>query len=121
MASGDATTLLTSQIAAAAASSYALNLLQRWKQVPWITAHTTVINTVVRALLALGATLGISHAWTPADGGGGVLMITIPTATVLLHGSWHWFSQYALAHLAGSALEKTASVSTPSSLEVPKA
>lgn len=120
MATGDATTLLTSQIAAAAACSYALNLLQRWKQIPWITAHTTVINTVVRAGLAGVSALGISHAWNPSDGGGGVLTITIPAAGVILHGAWHWFSQYALTHLAGSALEKTPNEETPSSLEVPK-
>lgn len=119
MSTGDATTLLTSQIAGAALCSYILNLLQRWKQVPWISSHTTMINTIVRATLALGTTLGISQAWTPADAGGGVLMITIPPLTVILHGLWHWFSQYALTHLAGSALEKTKNVETPSSIEVP--
>ena len=121
MASGDATTLLTSQIAAAAACSYVLNLIQRWKQIPWVTANTTMINTIVRAVLALGATLGIEHVWNPSDNGGGVLMITIPPLTILLHGLWHWFSQYALTHLAGSALEKTANVSTPSSIDTQKA
>lgn len=102
---GDATTLLTSQIGAAAACSYVLNLLQRWSRLPWITEHTKVINVIVRAVLAGAATLGISKAWTPTTGGGGVLMISIPPFAVLVQATWHWFSQYALTHLAGSALE----------------
>lgn len=120
MAAGDATTLLGSQLAAAAACTYILNGLQRIKRIPWITAHTTSINVIVRAGLAGVAALGISHVWNPSDGGGGVLMITIPPAAIIVHGLWHWFTQYAMTHVIGSALEKTPNVETPSSLEVSK-
>lgn len=102
----DATSLLTSQIAAAAACSYLLNLLQKWSKTPWITEHTTLLNGMVRAVLAFAATVGIGWAWTSTGDNGHALTITIPSAMVLLHGLWHWFSQYALTHLAGSALEK---------------
>jgi hypothetical protein len=120
MATGDATTLLGSQLAAAAACTYIINALQRIKQLPWITAHTKTINVIVRAGLAGIAELGISHAWSPASEGGGVLMITIPPLMVLVHGLWHWFTQYAMTHVIGSALEKTPNVATPSSIEVVK-
>ncbi len=100
---GDATTLLTSQIAAAAACTYALNLLQQWSKAPWITKHTASINVLVRAGLALGATLGINAVWTASTG---TLVISGLSLASVAHGIWHWFSQYALTHLAGSALEK---------------
>lgn len=102
----DTTSLLTSQIAAAAACSYLLNLLQRWSKTPWISQHTDGINLMVRAALAFGATVGIGWAWSAGANEGHVLTISIPGAAALIHGLWHWFSQYALTHLAGSALEK---------------
>lgn len=97
--------LLMTQITAGAACAYLLQLLQKWEKVPWITQHTVYINTGVRAVLALLAVVGITEAWTPNPGGGGVLAFTIPPATVILHGIWHWFGQYALQHGWGKILD----------------
>ena len=99
------TSLLTSQIAAAAACSYILNLLQKSPKLPWVTAHTKGINAGIRIVLSGMATLGITYAWTPNLGGGHTLILTIPSAVVLVHAGWQWFSQFALTHLAGTALE----------------
>ncbi len=121
MNTGDATTLLTTQLGAAGAAAYLMNMLQRWKQIPWITAHTTQINFLIRAGLSGATALGISHVWAPAVDGGGVLTITIPSLIVILHGAWHWFCQYVLTHGFGSVIEKTTNVATPSSLDTEKA
>ena len=106
--STDATTLLSSQLGGAAACAYLLNLLQKWSRTPWITEHTATINKAVRAALALATTVGIGWAWSPAAGDGHVLTITIPAAAVLIHGTWHWFCQYAFTHVIGAALEAKA-------------
>lgn len=119
MTTGDATTLLTTQLGAAGAAAYLMNALQRWKQIPWITAHTNQINFAIRLGLSGATALGISHVWAPTDGGGGVLTIAIPPLVVMIHGIWHWFCQYVLTHGFGSIIEKTKNVETPSSIEVP--
>lgn len=105
--------LLTSQIAAAAACSYIINLLQKSPKLPWITAHTAGINTVVRIILSGMATLGISYAWAPAAGGGHTLTFTLPSLAAGVAAGWHWFSQFALTHLAGTALEQKSAPAPP--------
>jgi hypothetical protein len=93
----DANLVLT-QITAGAGCAYILQLLQKWEKLPWVTAHTTVINHAIRAVMSGAAVLGISSAWSPSTGGGHVLTITIPSAIVILHGAWTWFGQFALTH-----------------------
>lgn len=100
--SGDATTLLTSQIGAAAACAYFLNLLQKWQKLPWITQHTEEINFWVRAILAAGSAIGINAVWNPTDHS---LLITGLSVTTIFHGVWHWFTQYAITHMTGKVLE----------------
>lgn len=109
------TSLLTSQIAAAAACSYLLNLLQKWSKTPWITEHTAGINAAVRAVLALGATVGIGWAWSSGANDTHVLMVTIPSFPVLIHGLWHWFSQYAIQHGFGKVLD----IGQPTQVQLP--
>jgi len=104
----DATTLLGSQVGAAAACSYILNLAQRAKALPWITAHTTQINMVARILLSGIATLGISWVWAPAAADGGhTLTITIPSLMAIILALWHWFCQFAFQHIVGKTLDST--------------
>lgn len=100
--SGDATTLLTSQIGAAAACAYFMNLIQKWKALPWITQHTEQINFAVRAVLAAGSAIGINTVWNPTDHS---LLITGLAVVPILHGVWHWFTQFAMTHLTGKILE----------------
>lgn len=106
----DTTSLLTSQIAAAAACAYLVTLLQKWSRTPWITEHTAGINIAVRVLLSVAATVGIGFAWSGSAGDGHTLTITIPPAIQLIHGLWHVFSQYCLTHLTGKALEQPKAV-----------
>jgi hypothetical protein len=98
----DATTLLSSQIGAAAACAY---IIQRMKDSPrlgWITPYTDTVSKVVRAAFALVATVGITWVWAAgATAGAHVLSINIPSVSDLGHGAWHWFTQYALTHFAG--------------------
>ena len=105
--------LLTSQIAAAAACSYILNLLQKSPKLPWITAHSAGINTAIRIVLSGMATLGITYAWAPSMGGGHTLTFTIPSGAAVIAAGWHWFSQFALTHLAGTALEEKPAPAPP--------
>ena len=86
--------LVPTQLSAAMACGYILFLLQKSKAVPWVTAHTAGINAAIRAVLSAAATLGITFQWLPADH---ALVIGNLSAAVILHGLWHWFSQYAAA------------------------
>jgi hypothetical protein len=94
----DISTILFTQLTSGAACAYILQLLQQWKALPWITAHTTKINILVRLAMSAGAALGIGLTWAPAAGSGHALTIAIPSGVTLLHGIWHWFGQYALQH-----------------------
>lgn len=105
----DATTLLSSQFGAAVGSQYLLSLLQKWSKASWITEHTTGINIAVRAGLAFFATLGINWAWSPTTSGGHMISIAIPSGVELMHGGWHWFSQFALTHWIGATFEEKGS------------
>lgn len=92
-------TIFFTQITSGAAAAYILQLLQQWKALPWITAHTTKINIAVRLLFSFAAALGISWTWAPGSTHGAhLLTVAIPSAADLLHGTWHWFGQYALQH-----------------------
>jgi hypothetical protein len=114
----DATSILGSQLGAAAGCAYALNLLQKWSRTPWITSHTTGINNAVRAALALAATIGIGWAWAPIAAGGHVLSISIPSGPDLMHGIWHWFCQFAFTHVVGNSLQTATTVAAGASPSV---
>ena len=101
----DATTLLSSQLGAAAASAYILNWMKDSAKIPWISAHTTQINKLVRAGMAIAATIGISFAWNPTEG---TLLISGVHLVTILQGGWHAFQQYAYTHWIGAALEAKA-------------
>lgn len=96
--------LVITQMTAGAGCAYLLQLLQKWAKIPWITEHTHAINIAARAVMSGAAALGISSVWSPVDGGGHTLTITIPSAMVILHGLWMWFGQYALQHGWGQVL-----------------
>ena len=94
--------LITTQVGAAAASSYILNFVQRWRKIPWVTSHTAGINMVIRGALALVATIGISWQWNAADH---TLLISGLSLMAILHGCWSWFTQYAMTHGFGSLFD----------------
>jgi len=96
--------LLSNQIGAAAVSAYLVHAAQKWTKLPWITEHTTQINTVVRVLTSGISTLGISYAWSTDSSGTHHLDFSIPTLAVALVSLWHWFTQYAIQHGWGSLL-----------------
>jgi hypothetical protein len=102
-------------VTAAAGCAYFMQLLQKAKSISWITAHTTGINVALRAALSFGSTIGISHAWTPANGGGGSFTLVFPPLAVIAIGLWHWFGQYAIQHGFGQLL----SVGTLKSVDTP--
>lgn len=102
MANG--TSVLSTEIGAAAVSAYAVQLAQKWSKLPWITEHTAQINFYVRLATSGLAALGVSYAWGDLAGGGHTLTFTIPTVAVLLHGLWHWFVQFAVQHGWGNLL-----------------
>lgn len=95
---------ITAQVTAAAACAFIMQGLQKWKAIPWLTAHTTKLNVFLKVVLSFGATLGISRAWEPAASGGGTLVITVPAFSIVMLGLWHWFGQFALQHLSGQVL-----------------
>jgi hypothetical protein len=110
MANG--TSLLSTEIGAAAVSAYAIQLAQKWSKLPWITEHTSQINFYARLLTSGVAALGVSWVWGDVAGGGHSLVISIPPAIVILHGLWHWFVQYAVQHGWGNLLSQPITAKT---------
>lgn len=97
--------VLSTQIGSAAVCAYIVQLLQKWSRTPWITQHTTGINTAVRIATSGLAALGVGWAWGElSPDGGHSLIIHIPPAAVILAGLWHWFTQYAIQHGWGNLL-----------------
>jgi hypothetical protein len=92
---------LSTQVTAAAASAYAINLLQRWEKLPWITQHTKGITHAVRAIMALAASIGIGWHWDAVDHS---LTITGLSLSAVIVFGWHWFSQFAVTHGFGQLL-----------------
>lgn len=84
---------LEDQFAAGAALEFGLHFLQRWSKTPWITEHSTKLTAALRAILAFGATIGLSWHYS-----GGTLVISGLSVSVLAAGAWHMFRQYALQH-----------------------
>lgn len=106
---------ILSSVTAAAACSFLLDRVQKSHIIPWVTAHTKWINLAAKIVMSGASTLGISHAWQPAATGGGTLVITIPVASVIMIGAWHWFGQFALQHGFGQLL----TVGTVTTVDVP--
>jgi len=97
--------VLFSQLTAAAACAALLRSVQKAKWAGWVTEHTRVVNMILRAILAGTATIGITKVWSGTLLEGGQLTLTIPPLMVLLQGLWHWLGQYLLQHGFGSAAE----------------
>jgi hypothetical protein len=108
-----ATSLLGTQLGAAAVCAYLMQALQKWSKTPWINEHTAGINVAVRAALAVVSTIGIGWAWSNGTAGGHVLTIAIPSTVILLHGLWHVFVQYAIQHGWGNLLSPNPPVAPP--------
>lgn len=113
MAMDSATSLLGTQLGAAAACAYLMQMLQKWSKTPWITEHTAGINVGVRTALALFSTIGITWAWASGEAGSHVISIAIPNGAVLLHSVWHVFVQYAIQHGWGNLLSPNPPVNPP--------
>lgn len=92
---GPSSAVVPTQISAAMAAGYILWLLQKAQNLPWVSQTTTKLNFILRLIAAGGATLGISIAWQPDAH---QLVIGNLTFAVVLHGLWHWFTQYAATH-----------------------
>lgn len=108
MANG--TSVLSTEIGAAAVAAYAIQLAQRWSKLPWITEHTAEMNVIARLITSGVAAVGVSFVWGDLASGGHTLTFTIPPLMILLqntiHGLWHWFVQYAVQHGWGNLLSQ---------------
>lgn len=99
------TSMLGTEIGAAAVSAYLIQLAQRWSKLPWITEHTQAINFYARLVTSGASALGVGWVWGDlGTSGGHTLTISIPPAAIILHGLWHWFTQYAVQHGWGNLL-----------------
>jgi hypothetical protein len=104
---------ILSSVTAAAACSFLLDRIQKSEKLPWISAHTTTINTVAKLVMSGLSTIGIAHAWTPSVAGGGTLVLTIPALPVIAVGLWHWFGQFAIQHGFGQIISPSAPAVPP--------
>lgn len=102
---------LLSQLTSAAMVVYGLEAIKKMEAVAFITDKTKGLNRLLGALGALLAAVGIHFAFdtTAAEAGTYVITITGLTTASVLHGVWHWASQWALQQLAyDSAISKGA-------------
>lgn len=90
--------LMFTHLTSAAICAYILQLLQQWKQLPWVTAHTKWVNVAIRAILSGASAVGIHSAWTGSSVTGWQIVIGVPALSVLAHGIFQWAGQFAMQH-----------------------
>ena len=90
--------IVTTQFTSAALVVYALQKLKSARWFPWLRAQGQLwLKRGISIGAALGIHTGITHIWNPGtEPGWHVLVITIPPATIVAVGLWHWLGQYAM-------------------------
>lgn len=96
--------MMLTYLAATGGCTYLLQALQKWSKTPWISAHTTKINVLVRMALALGASIGLSLGWSSGADHSHILTIAIPSLKTLAVGTVHLVGQYFAQHAAGKVI-----------------
>ena len=86
-------TILANQIGVSALMVYALEAVKKAPWFPWITAHTDNLNRViaftVAFLTSIGFSINISGNWQT----GGTLLVSLPSAGVLISVLMHSMTQ----------------------------
>src|SRR5262245_30220740 len=77
--------LLVDQIGVSGLITLLIRFLKHWKAVSWIGDHTEFLNRVAGAIMAAGATLGITFAATGDMSSGWNITIQVPSLFALAH------------------------------------
>lgn len=95
--------IVVTQVTSAAVVVWGIQKLKAASWFPWLKNNGQVW---AKRLLSVGTALlthaGISHVWNPAPAGAtflGTITFTIPMASVMLVGLWHWLNQYVMQEL----------------------
>ena len=65
------------------------------KLFPWIESSQAWISTIISAVWAFISAIIVSWEWQPTEGGGGSLLIVVPSLAGILAAIWHWANQMA--------------------------
>lgn len=75
---------VATQFAWAVFSVHLLNILKKWKAIPWINTETESLNRFVAFMFALLGSLGFHFALNGTFTSGGVIQISFPPADTML-------------------------------------
>ena len=85
-----------SQVVAAWIVTQLVQMLKKWRDIPWMTARTDSINRVVGAVMAFFASVGIAFSF---DAEAGTLLITGLTWGTVVTIFWTWVQQVVLQQI----------------------
>lgn len=82
---------LSTKVTASAVTVYVLELIKKWKALPWITSHTKYINRAASVLAAGAGAIGIHSTFDHASG---TLIISGLSLATVIGGAWAWLQQF---------------------------
>ena len=104
--------VLSTQVAAAAATVWIMQTLKSAKWFPLLQHGQKIASRAASVIAAFFITVGIGYTWNRNVDGSHVLILAIPTTTVLVFGIWHWFQQFVYHEILYQATVNKLSVTT---------
>ena len=90
---------LYTQLTLSAIATWALERVKDSPYFPWISQHTKALNRVLAVLLSGLTSLGVTFTGTGDWQAGGTFIVTIPAASLILLGLWHWLQSFVLQQM----------------------
>lgn len=94
---GTAVESAMSSVASAGLLSYLIEWAKKSTLVPWLTPDQKTLLRYLNMVTAAAVALGLHWVYNAEAR---ELVITIPTASVVLHGLWEWGKQWAFQQMA---------------------
>lgn len=85
--------VIATEITSGALCVLLIQYLKKW--FPWIESSKVWISSIISAVWAFISTIIVSWQWQPTEGGGGSLLIVVPSVAGILAAVWHWLNQMA--------------------------
>ena len=89
-----------------------MQLVKNVKWIPIMQEGKVILNRIVSIIVAGAIALGIHYVWNPLPDGSHTLLITIPTTSALLIGTFHWASQFIYNETGYTFLQGMQSLTT---------